>query len=159
MRDRSLPRAVASEEVPPCAKQSSYPEPFATRMTKRTRQRLGDFFGLVNFGVNLTTIAPGGETALMHAHGRQDELIFVMQGNPTVVTESGETELAPGMCAGFRAGGEAHHVVNRSDQEAVILEVGDRTTGDEARYPRDDLRAVMGEDGKWQFSQRDGTPY
>lgn len=159
MRERNMPQAAASGEIPRFARRSSYPEPFANRMNLRTRQCLGDFFGLENFGVNLTTIAPGGETALMHAHSRQDELVYVVQGNPTLVTESGETELAPGMCAGFRSGGEAHHVVNRSDREAVILEIGDRTAGDEVRYPQDDLRAVMGEDGKWRFAHRDGTPY
>ncbi|MDE2789864.1 MAG: cupin domain-containing protein [Paracoccaceae bacterium] len=159
MNERNVPSAVAAEEIPWHAKRSSYPEPYASRMTLRARRSLGDFFGLKNFGVNLTTISPGGETALMHSHSKQDELVFVVQGKPTLVTESGETELEPGMCAGFRTGDEAHHVVNRTEQDAVILEIGDRTTGDEVRYPREDLCAVMGEDGKWRFAHKDGTPY
>ena len=120
---------------------------------------MGDYFGLRNFGVNLTTLEPGGESALMHSHSKQDEMIYILQGNPTLVTESGETMLEPGMCAGFRAGGEAHHVVNRSDRIAVLLEIGDRTRGDKGSYPRDDLLAVMGEDGTWQFVHKDGTLY
>ena len=159
MREVKRPLVATAVEVPPRTILSVYPEPFFSRMTKRERKPLGEHFGLGNFGVNLTTIEPGGETALMHSHSKQDEMIYIVQGNPTLVTESGETALAPGMCAGFRAGGEAHHVVNRSDRKAVILEIGDRTKGDEARYPRDDLRAVMGKDGRWQFMHKDGTPY
>ena len=128
-------------------------------MAKREKRPLGDLFDLRNFGVNLTRLAPGGQTALMHAHGKQDELVYVLEGHPTLVTESGETRLSPGMCAGFPAGGEAHHVVNRTDRDAVILEIGDRTGGDEARYPRDDLRAILDGDGKWRFVHKDGSPY
>ena len=153
------PLAVAAVKVPPRTKPSNYPEPFFSRMARREKRPLGDVFGLKNFGVNLTTLEPGGETALMHSHSKQDEMIYIVQGNPTLVTESGETTLAPEMCAGFRAAGEAHHVVNRSDRKAVLLEIGVGTKGDEGRYPRDDLRAVMGEDGMWQFVHKDGTPY
>ena len=71
-------------------------------MNKREKRRIGDFFGLKNFGVNLTRLAPGGWSALMHAHSKQDELIYVLKGEPTLVTESGARPLAPGMCAGFR---------------------------------------------------------
>ena len=159
MRESKRSLAIAAAEVPPRTKPSSYPEPFFSRMARREKRPLGDFFGLENFGVNLTTIEPGGETALMHSHSKQDEMIYIVQGNPTLVTEAGETTLTPGMCAGFRAGSVAHHVVNRSDRQAVLLEIGDRAKGDEANYPRDDLRAVMGEDGIWQFVHKDGTPY
>ena len=138
---------------------SNYPEPYFSRMTKREKKPLGDFFGLKNFGVNLTKLVPGGESALLHSHSKQDEMIYVLEGEPTLVVESGETVLAPGMCAGFPAQGEAHHLVNRTDEDVVILEIGDRTKGDEGSYPLDDLQAVMGEDGKWRFVHKDGTPY
>ncbi len=151
--------AVMALDVPPRTKPSNYPEPFFSRMARREKRALGDFFGLKNFGVNLTRIAPGGETALMHSHSRQDELVYVLEGEPVLVTESGETPLAPGMCAGFPAGGSAHHIVNRSGKDAVILEIGDRPEGDEGRYPQDDIRAVMGPDGAWRFARKDGTPY
>jgi uncharacterized cupin superfamily protein len=40
----------------------------------------------------------------------------------------------------------------------LFIEIGDRTAGDEASYPDDDLKAEL-IDGKWRFSHRDGTPY
>ncbi len=159
MSDPMPAAAIAASDVPPRTTASNYPEPFFSRMAKRQKRSLGDVFGLRNFGVNLTRLTPGGQTALMHAHGKQDELIYVLEGHPTLVTESGETRLSPGMCAGFPAGGEAHHVVNCTDRDAVILEIGDRTGGDEARYPRDDLRAILDGDRKWQFVHKDGSPY
>ncbi|MEQ8806868.1 MAG: cupin domain-containing protein, partial [Rhodospirillales bacterium] len=99
------------------------------------------------------------ESALLHRHTRQDEFIYILEGAPTLVTEDGETELSPGMCAGFPAGGSAHHLVNRTAADVLYLEVGDRTPGDAASYPRDDIQARMGDDGKWQFSRKDGSPY
>ena len=109
--------------------------------------------------MNLTTLAPGGESALMHTHGRQEEMVYVLEGHPILVTESGETRLGPGMCAGFRAQGPAHHLVNRTGENVVILEIGDRLPGDSVRYPRDDLQITAREDGTWQFTHKDGTPY
>ena len=159
MSDRQQLEAIAASEVPPGVKPSNYPEPYASQMNKREKSRIGEFFGLKNFGVNLTRLAPGGRSALMHAHSKQDELVYVLKGKPTLVTESGERPLVPGMCAGFPAGGEAHHLVNHTDKEVVFLEIGDRATADEVNYPNDDLQAVMGQDGRWQFMHKDGTPY
>ena len=120
---------------------------------------LGDLFGLVNFGVNLVRLPPGAASSLRHAHATQDEFVFILEGEPTLVTDAGETPLRPGMCAGFRAGsGDAHHLVNRSGRDAVYLEVGDRSPGDAVAYPDDDLRAEMGSDGRWRYSRKDGTP-
>jgi len=83
----------------------------------------------------------------------------VLQGSPVLVTDAGETQLCPGMCAGFKAGtGDGHQLVNRSDEDVLYLEVGDRTAGDEGTYPDDDLRAVMA-NGGWLFTHKDGTPY
>ena len=159
MTNDKAPAAIAAADVPPRTKPSNYPEPFFSRMARREKRALGDFFGLKNFGVNLTRIAPGGESALMHMHSRQDELVYVLEGEPTLATPSGETGLAPGMCAGFPARGEAHHIVNRTDRDVLILEIGDRPEGDEGSYPKDDIQAVMGADGKWRFARKDGTPY
>ncbi len=139
-------------------KQSAYPEPYGTRMAGRLKRQLGNHFGLKNFGVNLTTLAPGGESALLHRHSEQDEFIYVLEGTPTLRSETGEEILQPGMCAGLAAGGAAHQLVNRSDATVLYLEIGDRTPGDEVRYPEDDLMAVM-KDGAWVFSRKDGTPY
>ena len=158
--DKTQSPAIVAAEAPPRTKPSNYPEPFASRMAGRIKRPLGDLFGLTNFGVNLTRLTPGSVSALLHAHSRQDEFIYILEGQPTLITESGETLLGPGMCAGFTGGtGQGHHLVNRSDADVVYLEIGDRSAGDSASYPVDDLQAVVGPDGKWQFAHKDGTPY
>lgn len=154
------PKAIKASEAPPRARATGYPPPFASRVQGREKRPLGDLFGLQNFGVNLTRLAPGAQSALRHAHTRQDEFVYILEGHPTLVTDAGETPLEPGMCAGFRAGsGDAHHLVNRSAGEVLYLEVGDRTSGDGATYPDDDLQAVLGTDGKWRYTRKDGTAY
>ncbi len=153
------PPAVRALDIAPRAKPSTYPEPFFSRMAGREKRQLGDVFGLANFGVNLTRLAPGGESALLHRHTRQDEFVYILEGSPTLVTEDGETELSPGMCAGFSAGGSAHHLVNRTTADVLYLEIGDRTPGDAASYPRDDIQANLGPDGQWLFTHKDGSPY
>ena len=153
------PAAVEAAKVPPRTKSSNYPEPFFSRMAGREKRALGDVFGLKNFGVNLTRLRPGGESALLHRHSRQDEFIYVLEGRPTLVAEHAEAELAPGMCAGHPAGGAAHQLVNRTTADVVYLEVGDRTEGDVGSYPADDLCAVLGADRQWLFTHKDGTPY
>ncbi len=153
------PTALVAADAPPRAKSSNYPEPFFSRMLKREKRPLGDLFGLANFGVNLTRLQPGGESALRHAHVKQDEFVYILEGRPTLVTDAGRTALAPGMCAGFKAGtGDAHHLVNETDEDVVYLEIGDRTPGDAATYPDDDIFAEV-VDGKPRFTHKDGTPY
>lgn len=155
----ALPIAIVAADVPPRAKPTNYPPVFAVRVAGRDKRPLGDLFGLRNFGVNLTRLAPGGMSALRHAHTTQDEFVYVLEGHPTLVTDAGRTPLAPGMCAGFRAGtGNGHHLVNESGEDVVYLEVGDRIPGDSASYPDDDLAATM-VDGRWRFVHRDGSPY
>jgi uncharacterized cupin superfamily protein len=153
------PIALEAASAPPRAKPSNYPEPFFSRMAKREKRPLGDLFGLKNFGVNLTRLRPGGESALLHRHSKQDEFVYILEGHPTLVTDRGEVALAPGMCAGFAASGIAHQLVNGTDRDVVYLEIGDRTPGDDGTYPVDDLKAALGPDGKWQFTHRDGQPY
>lgn len=151
--------AIPALEIPPRTKPSVYPEPFASQMHGREKRQLGDFFGLANFGVNLTRLAPNAVSALRHAHTKQDEFIYIVQGTPALQTDEGVTRLTPGMCAGFKAGaGNAHRLVNDTAQEVVYLEIGDRTPGDAASYPDDDICAVLVE-GKWQFTHKDGKPY
>lgn len=159
MNDQDVIVAVEAAQVAPRTKSSNYPEPFASRMAGREKRPLGDLFGLTNFGVNLTRLAPGACSALRHAHSRQDEFIYILYGHPVLLTDAGETQLSPGMCAGFKAGtGNGHHLVNRTDDEVSYLEVGDRSAGDSAVYPDDDLQAVLVE-GKWHFTHKDGSPY
>lgn len=152
--------AIHAAEAPPKTRQTNYPEPFATRVAGRRKQPLGDLFGLKNFGVNLTQLAPGAISALRHAHSTQDEFIYILQGRPELITDEGETPLQPGMCAGFKAGtGNAHHLVNRGQDAVVYLEVGDRSPGDRATYPDDDLQAMLDAQGQWVFTRKDGSPY
>jgi uncharacterized cupin superfamily protein len=139
---------------------SNYPEKFAALLGERVKRPLGDPFGLTIFGVNLTTLPSGAMSALRHAHTKQDELVYILEGTPTLFTDSGETLLKPGMCAGFKAGsGDAHHLVNRSKSDVVYLEIGDRTAGDEVHYPDDDIVAVKTPDGTRKFTRKGGTRY
>ena len=160
MTDKPAPPvAVVATDVPPRARPSAYPAPFMPRVAGREKRQLGDVFGLKNFGVNLTRLAPKAQSALRHSHAKQDELVYILEGNPTLITDEGRTPLRPGMCAGFRAGtGNAHHLVNETDRDVVYLEIGDRTPGESAIYPDDDL-ALITVDGKYRYTHKDGTPY
>lgn len=154
------PEAIVATDAPLRTQASNYPEPFASRMGGREKRVLGNVFGLSNFGVNLTRLAPGAQSALRHCHSRQDEFVYILQGHPTLITDAGPTPLSPGMCAGFKAGTDnGHHLVNQSTEDVLYLEVGDRTPGDEGSYPDEDLKALMQPDGKWAFVHKDGTPY
>lgn len=159
MNSQHRPIAVLAADAPVRTKPSNYPEPFASRMAGRSKQPLGDLFGLANFGVNRTRLAPRAMSALRHAHSKQDEFVYILSGRPTLVTDEGRTPLSPGMCAGFKAGtGNGHHLVNETADEVIYLEVGDRSAGDQGAYPDDDLQAQL-VDGTWRFLHKDGTPY
>ena len=136
------------------------PEPFRAEIEKRWNRRLGDHLKLTNFGVNLTRIAPGGKSAPRHAHSRQDEFVYVLEGKVELETDAGIEALHAGQCAGFPAGtGNAHRFVNRSEADVILLVVGDRTAGDEVSYPDIDLHGRPGADGRYVFARKDGTPY
>jgi uncharacterized cupin superfamily protein len=158
MADATHPPAIRAADAALRARASGYPADLAARVAGREKRPLGNLFGLSVFGVNLTRLAPGAWSALHHRHSRQDEFIYVLEGTPTLVSEAGATLLSPGMCAGFPAGGTAHHLENRGSVDVVILEVGDRTPGDEGFYPDDDLKAAIGPDGKYAYTRKDGSP-
>lgn len=159
MDESQGPVVLKSEDAPPRARASTYPEPFRSRVSGRSKQPLGDLFGVKNFGVNRTTLSPGAESAILHRHTRQDEFIYILSGQPVLVTDQGEFPMTPGMCAGFPAMGIAHQLVNRTQEPVIYLEIGDRTPCDEGIYPKDDLKAVQDADGRWVYLHRDGTPY
>jgi uncharacterized cupin superfamily protein len=140
---------------------TSYPPPFRDAVAGRTARRLGEAFGLTQFGVNLVRLVPGAASALRHAHSAEDEFVLVLEGAPTLVTNDGEAVLGPGMMVGFPAGtGDAHHLVNRSAADAVFLVVGTRAADrDVVTYPDDDLRVEPGPDGTRRFTRADGTPW
>ena len=138
---------------------SNYPEEFKAFVAGRSKKRLGDAAGLQNFGVNLTKLAPGSCSALRHWHTRQDEFIYILSGEIILVTDEGEQILTPGTAAGFPAGvADGHHLINRSNSEAVYLEIGDRTPNDEVIYPDDDLIAKNSPNG-WVFTRKDCRLY
>ena len=138
---------------------TSYPEPHRAVNSTRYYRRLGNHAGLNNFGVNLTRIIPGGQSSYRHAHSRQDEFIYVLEGEVVLETNGGVQTLTPGMCAGFPAGtGDAHRFINRSALDAMLLVIGDRSSGDEITYPDVDMHAVLGPDGRYKFSTKSGEP-
>ena len=154
------PIAIEAALAPLRAQQSTYPKIFVPKLSGREKRPLGGLFGLSHFGVNLVRLPRGAMSALRHAHSRQDEFIYVLEGTPILITDAGETPLARGMCAGFRAGtGDGHHLVNRASENAVYLEVGDRSKGDRVTYPDDDMQAVLDDNGQWIFLRKDGSPY
>ncbi|MCQ8896487.1 cupin domain-containing protein [Limnobacter humi] len=157
--ETAKPVAVRVNEVPVRARPSVYPPNLHARIQGREKRALGDFFGLKNFGVNLTRLPPGSASSFRHAHALQDEFIYVVQGTPVLHTDAGRLVLTPGMCAGFPAGtGDAHTLLNEGTEDVIYLEVGDRTDGDSVTYPDDDLAAqCVG--GVWVFSHKDGTPF
>ncbi|MCY7384180.1 MAG: cupin domain-containing protein [Microcoleus sp. CAN_BIN18] len=140
-------------------KTSNYPQQFKSAIAGRVKKRLGNAAGLQNFGVNLVRLAPGSCSALRHWHSCQDEFIYVLEGEVTLVTNLGEQVLKLGMAAGFPAGNaDGHHLVNRSNSDVVYLEIGDRTSGDSVNYPDDDLIAKS--NGKSQiFTHKNGELY
>lgn len=150
--------AIDARSLPEESK-SVYPGPYKDYVNGRHRRRLGDAFGLSNFGVNLTRLDPGAKSSLRHWHTKQDELIYVVEGEITLVTDAGAEKLTPGMIAGFKAGsGNGHQLSNESDKPAFYLEVGDRTPGDDVTYPEADLFGTM-KDGKRVWVKRDGSDW
>jgi uncharacterized cupin superfamily protein len=136
---------------------SGYPEPFRSRMGDRGKRRLGDACGLTRFGVNLVSLGAGGQSALRHWHTLEDEFVYVLSGELTLVTDAGEQTLTAGMCVGYPAGnGDAHHLINRSRAPATYLEVGNREEADEVFYPDDDLALI---DNGTRYTHKDGSPY
>ncbi len=151
---------IAAESISPPDVPTILPAPLASRVAGRTKRKLGDHFGLTNFGVNLTQLAPGSASALLHRHSRQDEFIYVLQGKPTLRLNDEEHLLNPGDCMGFKAGsGVAHQLINRSNELVIYIEIGDRSADDEVDYPEDDLKAVFASGGVWKFTHKDGSAY
>lgn len=139
---------------------SAYPEIFRSRVLPREKRALGDAFGLTKIGVNLTTLMPGKESALRHWHSREDELVYVLEGELVMITDEGEQHLAPGMCAGFKAGVQnGHQFVNRGATPVRYLEISNRDEDDLVAYPDADLDYNKDADGKGRFTHKDGTPW
>ena len=151
---------INAKQIPIHTAKSLYPEPFSSMVKNRTKRKLGDHFGLVNFGVNLTTLSPNSISALKHHHSRQDEFIYIISCTPTLVYGDDEFLMSPGDCFGFKANsGMAHQLLNRSSSDVTYIEVGDRLPADSVEYPYDDLALVQKNDGTWSVLHKDGSPY
>ncbi|MNU42489.1 Cupin domain protein [compost metagenome] len=137
---------------------TGYPEEFAAPCKSRRRWRLGDAVGLNQFGVNLLRLPAGAWSSQRHWHSAEDEFVWVVEGEVVLVEEDGETVLRPGDCAGFKAGvPSGHKIENRSEHDAVLLEVGSRRPAEDAcDYPDIDMILPKGAD---RYFHRDGTPY
>jgi uncharacterized cupin superfamily protein len=143
----------------PLDTRTGYPAPFDRVVVGRERKRLGNAAGLDQFGVNLTTLKPGAASALRHWHHKEDELVYVLSGEVVLIEDDGETVLKPGDAAGFKAGSPiGHHLVNRTDRDAVYLEIGTRAKSERAEYPDADLLVVRDENGV-RYTHKNGEPY
>jgi len=141
----------------PQRKGSGYPAPFDAPCADRIRQRLGDAGGLADFGVNLTRLPPGNWSSQRHWHSHEDEFVYVLEGELTLVEDDGETLLKAGDCATFpKNSGNGHHLINKTDADAVYLEVGTRSRDDVITCSDIDMMSPSS-DGR--FLHKDGTPY
>jgi uncharacterized cupin superfamily protein len=143
----------------PVDSRSTYPDPFKRVVEGRSRKRLGSVAGLDQFGVNLTTLKPGAASALRHWHHREDELVYILEGEVVLIEDDGEIVLGPGDAAGFKASvPNGHHLVNKSTRDAVYLEIGTRSKHERAEYPDVDL-IVIRDDTGGHYTHKDGKPY
>jgi uncharacterized cupin superfamily protein len=138
---------------------TGYPDEFKSACVGREKAALGNLAGLTQFGVNLTRLKPGAASALRHWHENEDEFVYVLQGELTLIEDEGEMLLHAGDAAGFRAGvPNGHHLVNKTDRDAVYIEIGTRAERECAHYPDHDLLAVK--DGKnFTYTRKSGEPY
>lgn len=135
-----------------------YPPPHDRLVVGRERKRLGNAAGLDQFGVNLTTLRPGAASALRHWHEREDEFVYVLEGELFLIESEGETVLKAGEAAGFKANTpNGHHLVNRSDRPAIYLEIGTRSKHERVEYPDTDLVVVRDDNGT-RRTRRNGEP-
>jgi uncharacterized cupin superfamily protein len=139
---------------------TSYPEPYRKNVESRSKRALGDAFGLTRYGVNLVELSPGTWSSQRHWHTHEDEFIYIVSGELTLVTDEGEQLMMAGMVAGFRAGdSNGHHLINKSGETATYLEIGDRNPKDEVSYPDIDLLYKLNDARGHEFTNREGVPY
>jgi uncharacterized cupin superfamily protein len=137
---------------------SGYPAPFDEPVRARTKQGLGDAGGLTDFGVNLTRLPPGCWSSQRHWHTAEDEFVFVISGELTLVSDEGEAKLVAGDCAAFPKNvANGHHLINKGRETATYLEIGTRRPAEDVcEYPDIDMRLVRSEG---RFTRKDGTSY
>ena len=137
---------------------SRYPAPHDEPCRDRTTTLLGDAAGLTQFGVNLLRLEPGAWSSQRHWHEKEDELVYVLEGEVVLVTDAGREPLGPGDCAGFRAGDrDGHHLENASNHPALVLVVGSRNDEDWGEYSDIDMKFLPGRySGGGGFRRKNG---
>jgi uncharacterized cupin superfamily protein len=141
----------------PIRKGTGYPAQFNAPCAERVRQRLGNAGGLSNFGINLMRLPPGNWSSQRHWHSHEDEFVYVLEGELTLIEDDAETVLRAGDCAAFPKGtGNGHHMINRSSAMAVYLEVGSCQAADVTTCSDIDM---MSSNADGRFVHKDGTPY
>jgi len=143
----------------PLDTRTGYPKPFDRLVVGRERTRLGNVAGLDQFGVNLTRLKPGAASAQRHWHEKEDEFVYVIDGEVVLIEDGGEWVLRTGDAAGFKANSRnGHHLVNRSNRDAVYLEVGSRSKHERVEYPDVDLMVIRDDQGA-RYTHKNGEPY
>ncbi len=138
---------------------TNYPPPFNKAVGGRARKRLGRAAGLTQFGVNVCTLKPGAASSQRHWHENEDEFVYVLEGEVVLCEDEGETVLKAGEAAGWKAGvADGHCLVNRSDRDAVVLEVGSRAARERAFYSDIDMMVVR-DDKEFRYTKKNGEPY
>ena len=152
--------AKIDADTAPAGQGSGYPAPHDEPCKARRWRKLGDAAGLTKIGVNLVTLPPGAWSSQRHWHAREDEFVYLIQGQAVLVTDEGETPLRAGECAGFPAGDRNGHMVrNDSSADVVFLVVSNRDDADWGEYADIDMRFGQGRySGGGGYTRKDGTP-
>jgi uncharacterized cupin superfamily protein len=138
---------------------TGYPAPFRDAVAGRERKRLGNAMGLDQFGVNLTRLKPGAQSSQRHWHETEDEFVYVLEGEVVLCENEHEKVLKPGDAAGWKAGvANGHCLINRTQRDAVYLEIGSRKPRDRAEYPDIDMMVRKDESGT-HYMHKSGEPY
>ena len=139
---------------------SAYPDAYQHVTKDRFVRRLTDPAKLTNYAVNIVRLAPSGQSSCRHSHSKQDEFVYMLDGELVLNSDAGRQVVKPGDCVGFPAGtDDAHHFVNETDQDASFMVIGDRSAGDIVSYPEDDMIGNLDADGKLVITKKDGTAY
>lgn len=156
---RTASELIVDPATLPVESGAIYPPPFDEIVRGRHRSRLSPALGLSAFGVNLVRIEPGAQSSARHWHSEQDEFVYILEGEATLLTDEGETTLSAGMAAGFPAGNpNGHTLANQTDSDVLALEVGNRPRAEDVTYPDIDMANAV-RDGKPRFIRKDGSSF
>ncbi|MTH77228.1 cupin domain-containing protein [Paracoccus aestuariivivens] len=143
------------DSVPEVHATSSYPEPYNLGSGNLSYRHISEAGGLSQYGVALETLHPGGQSSQMHWEEHEDEFLYMLSGELTVIEDGNATIIGPGDACCWKAGEPvAHCLKNHTDQPATYLIVGSRNPDNICHYPGLDMLATP--EG---YTHLDGTPY